>query len=136
LKRDHKRPNVESTFSMINKAKFGDSLRSRKDKALIDQTPCQVFRPNLGFLIQSIDELGISAALWEINQTSTEKAATESRDRRDFGSAGVGVFGQHALRMTDVVRQVAKQMSLTDSVEDVSSRKPKYGAVHSDASEI
>src|SRR5204862_5939948 len=37
----HKRSNAESTFSMM-KRKFGDSLRSRTDTAMINEALCKV----------------------------------------------------------------------------------------------
>jgi len=59
----HKRSNVESTFSMI-KAKFGDSLRSRTDSAMINEALCKVLCHNICCLIQSACELGIEATFW------------------------------------------------------------------------
>ena len=40
LQHYHKRSNVESTFSMI-KRKFGDSLRSKTDTAMVNETLCK-----------------------------------------------------------------------------------------------
>jgi hypothetical protein len=60
----HKRSNVESTFSMI-KAKFGDSLRSKTDTAMINEALCKVLCHNLCCLIQSHYELGIEAKFWD-----------------------------------------------------------------------
>ena len=53
----HKRSNVESTFSMM-KRKFGDSLRSRTDVAMINETLCKVLCHNLVVLIHEMYELG------------------------------------------------------------------------------
>jgi hypothetical protein len=64
LKHYHKRSNVESTFSMM-KAKFGDSLRSKTDTALINEALCKILCHNLCCLIQSAYELGITAKFWE-----------------------------------------------------------------------
>ena len=50
--------NVESTFSMI-KAKFGDSLRSKTDTAMVNEALCKVLCHNICCLIQSPYELGI-----------------------------------------------------------------------------
>ena len=41
----HKRSNVESTFSMM-KRKFGDSLRSKTDVAMVNETLCKVLCHN------------------------------------------------------------------------------------------
>ena len=49
----HKRSNVESTFSMI-KAKFGDSLRSKCDVAMINEALCKILCHNVCCLIQSM----------------------------------------------------------------------------------
>jgi transposase len=74
LKRDeflshyHKRSNVETTFSMV-KAKFGDSLRSKTDTAMINEALCKILCHNLCCLVQSAYELGVTAlAAFPINQ--------------------------------------------------------------------
>jgi len=54
----HKRSNVESTFSMI-KAKFGDALRSKTERAQINEALCKVLCHNICCLIQSMFELGL-----------------------------------------------------------------------------
>jgi transposase len=54
----HKRSNVESTFHMI-KAKFGDSLRSKTERAQINEALCKVLCHNICCLIQSMYELGL-----------------------------------------------------------------------------
>src|SRR5207248_8556108 len=59
----HKRSNVETTISMI-KAKFGDSLRSKTDTAMVNEALCKVLAHNLCCLIQSHYELGIEATFW------------------------------------------------------------------------
>lgn len=56
----HKRSNVESTFSMM-KRKFRDSLRSKTDVAMVNETLCKVLCHNLVVLIHEIHELGIEA---------------------------------------------------------------------------
>jgi hypothetical protein len=68
----HKRSNVESTFSMI-KAKLGDSIRSKTDTAMMNETLCKVLCHNLCCLIQSTHELGIEATFWEKAENSTEQ---------------------------------------------------------------
>jgi len=59
----HKRSNVESTFSMM-KRKFGDSLRSKTDVAMINETLCKVLCHNLVVLIHEMYELGIDPVFW------------------------------------------------------------------------
>lgn len=54
----HKRSNVESTFSMM-KRKFGDSLRSKTDVAMVNETLCKVLCHNIVVLIHEMHELGI-----------------------------------------------------------------------------
>jgi transposase/predicted nucleic acid-binding Zn finger protein len=58
LQHYHKRSNVETTFSMI-KAKFGDSLRSKTERAQINEALCKVLCHNICCLIQSMYELGL-----------------------------------------------------------------------------
>jgi transposase len=59
----HKRSNVETTFSMI-KRKFGDSLRSKSDTAMVNETLAKVLCHNLVVLIHEMYELGIEPAFW------------------------------------------------------------------------
>jgi transposase len=63
LQHYHKRSNVESTFSML-KRKFGDSLRSKTDTALINESLCKVLCHNLVVLIHEMHELGIEPVFW------------------------------------------------------------------------
>ncbi len=56
----HKRSNVETTFSMM-KRKFGDSLRSKTDIAMVNEALCKILCHNLVVLIHEIHELGIEA---------------------------------------------------------------------------
>jgi transposase len=67
LKHYHKRSNVESTFSMM-KRKFGDSLRSKTDTAMVNETLCKILCHNLVVLIHEMCELGIDPVFW--SQTS------------------------------------------------------------------
>lgn len=62
----HKRSNVETTFSMI-KAKFGEKLKSKTDKAQINELLCKVLCHNLCCVIQSIYELGIETEFYQEN---------------------------------------------------------------------
>jgi transposase len=59
----HKRSNVESTFSMI-KRKFGDSVRSKNDTAMVNEVLCKILAHNLCCLIQEQCELGIETEFW------------------------------------------------------------------------
>ena len=61
----HKRSNVESTFSMI-KAKFGDALRSKTERAQINEALCKVLCHNICCLIQSMFELGLKPKFWQV----------------------------------------------------------------------
>jgi transposase len=72
----HKRSNVESTFSMM-KAKFGDSVRSRTDTAMVNETLCKVLCHNLCCLIQSTHELGIEARFWDRAEPELVKVRAE-----------------------------------------------------------
>ena len=54
----HKRSNIESTFSAI-KRKFGDSVMSRTDVAMVNETLCKILCHNLVVLIHEMYELGI-----------------------------------------------------------------------------
>src|SRR5215831_1066819 len=59
----HKRSNVESTFSAL-KRKFGDSLRSKTDTAMVNETLCKALCHNLVVLIHEMTELGIEPIFW------------------------------------------------------------------------
>src|SRR5438034_4664885 len=54
----HKRSNVETAFSMM-KRKFGDSLRSKTDTAMVNEALCKILCHNLVVLIHEMFELGI-----------------------------------------------------------------------------
>lgn len=60
----HKRSNVESTFSMM-KRKFGDSIRSKTDVAMVNEVLCKVLCHNLVALIHEMYELGIEPVFWK-----------------------------------------------------------------------
>jgi Transposase DDE domain len=77
LTRYHKRSNVETTFSMI-KAKFGDSLRSKTDTAMVNESLCKVLCHNICCLIQSQYELGIEAKFWEVGEATQPEEITRS----------------------------------------------------------
>jgi transposase len=77
----HKRSNVETTISMI-KAKFGDSLRSKTDTAMVNEALCKILCHNLCCLVQSAYELGVTATFWGAEcQSASPK--TESSDMID-----------------------------------------------------
>lgn len=58
LRRYHLRSNVESCFSMM-KRKFGDSLRSRTDVAMVNEALAKIVCHNLTCLIHEMSELGV-----------------------------------------------------------------------------
>ncbi len=59
----HKRSNVESTFSAV-KRKFGDSVRSKTDTAMVNEVLCKFLAHNLCCLIHEQHELGIEPVFW------------------------------------------------------------------------
>jgi transposase len=59
----HKRSNVESTFSAV-KRKFGDSVMSKSDVAMVNEVLCKLLCHNLCCLIQEQCELGIEPVFW------------------------------------------------------------------------
>jgi transposase len=63
LEHYHKRSNVEATFSMI-KRKFGDSLRSKTDVAMINEALCKILCHNIVVVIHAMFELGIDPDFW------------------------------------------------------------------------
>lgn len=73
LQHYHKRSNVESTFSMM-KRKFGDSLRSKTDIAMVNEALCKVLCHNLVVLIHETHELGIEATFWAESLVAQELA--------------------------------------------------------------
>jgi transposase len=64
LKRYHKRSNVESTISAV-KRKFGDSVMSRTDDAMVNEVLCKLLCHNLTCLIQEQETLGIVPVFWQ-----------------------------------------------------------------------
>jgi transposase len=73
----HKRSNVESTFSAI-KAKFGDSLRSKTDAAMVNEALCKVLCHNLCCLVASTHELGVEATFWKQDDRATAAKSDRS----------------------------------------------------------
>jgi hypothetical protein len=70
---------VESTFSAI-KRKFGDSVRSVSDVAMVNEVLCKMICHNICCLIQEQEELGIAPIFWQdkpcsaINQSAPQTA--------------------------------------------------------------
>jgi transposase len=60
----HLRSNAESTFSMV-KRKFGDSVRSKTETAMVNEVLCKFVCHNLCCLIQEQHELGIEPVFWQ-----------------------------------------------------------------------
>jgi len=54
----HKRSNAETVFHMI-KSKFGDSIRSKKETAQINEVLLKILCHNICVIIQEVHELGI-----------------------------------------------------------------------------
>ncbi len=75
----HKRSNVESTMSMI-KSKFGDAIRSKTDVAMVNEALCKIVCHNICCLIQSIHELGITAAFWQKEEPKAIECDAEESD--------------------------------------------------------
>jgi len=63
LTRYHQRSNVESTFSAV-KRKFGDSLRSKTDVAMKNETLAKFICQNVCCTIQELHESGIDPTAW------------------------------------------------------------------------
>jgi transposase len=60
----HRRSNVESTFSAV-KRKFGDSVVSKTDTAMVNEVLCKLLCHNLTCLIQEQETLGIVPVFWK-----------------------------------------------------------------------
>jgi hypothetical protein len=73
MARYHQRSNVESTFSAI-KRKFGDSVVSRTDTAMVNEVLCKILCHNLTCLIQEQETLGIIPVFWK-DETETPAPA-------------------------------------------------------------
>lgn len=67
----HRRSNVESAFGML-KAKFGGSLRSKTERAQINEALLKVLCHNICAVISSMYELGIDITSWD-NPTFCEE---------------------------------------------------------------
>jgi hypothetical protein len=60
----HRRSNIESTFSAV-KRKFGDSVMSKTDTAMVNEVLCKLLCHNLCCLIQEQTTLGIEPIFWK-----------------------------------------------------------------------
>jgi hypothetical protein len=69
----HKRSNVESTFSAV-KRKFGDSVMSKNDTAMVNEVLCKLLCHNLTCLIQEQETLGIVPVFWKDEEESDRAA--------------------------------------------------------------
>jgi transposase len=67
----YRRNNIESTFFMI-KARFGGFLRSKSERAQINEALCKVICHNLCVLIQSMAELGIEPVFYSRSSSAEE----------------------------------------------------------------
>ena len=70
----HKRSNVESTFSAV-KRKFGDSVVSKTDAAMVNEVLCKFLCQNLTCLIQEQETLGIAPVFWGNDSQEEENLA-------------------------------------------------------------
>lgn len=59
----HKRSNVETTFSMVNR-KFGASVRAKTPAAQINEVLLKALCHNLACVVQAIHEVGIEPRFW------------------------------------------------------------------------
>jgi transposase/predicted nucleic acid-binding Zn finger protein len=64
LKHYHLRSNIESTFGAVKKL-FGDSVRSKTDTAMVNETLCKLLCFNLTCLIHEQEKLGIAPVFWK-----------------------------------------------------------------------
>jgi len=70
----HKRSNVESTFSAV-KRKFGDSVRSTNDVAMVNEVLCKLLAHNICCLIMEQCVLGIEPVFWPEEKEPEAKPA-------------------------------------------------------------
>ncbi len=68
LKHYHKRSNIETTISAI-KRKFGDSVMSKNDAAMVNEVLCKLLCHNLTCLVQEQEKLGIALVFWKDEDT-------------------------------------------------------------------
>jgi transposase len=82
VKHYHKRSNIETTNMMI-KSKFGDSLRSKTDTAMVNEALAKVLCHNIACLIQSHYELGIEPTFWKDDPAAPDSAETQPAPEAD-----------------------------------------------------
>src|SRR4051794_188727 len=78
----HKRSNVETPFSMI-KVEFGDSLRSKTDTAMVNESLGKILCHNFCVLAQSHYELRIVPVFWDEEPVESDPAGPGSRSEPD-----------------------------------------------------
>jgi transposase len=69
----HRRSNIEATWSAL-KRKFGDSVRSRTDAAMVNECLCKLLCFNLTCVIQEQEVLGIAPVFWPEEVSGDEPA--------------------------------------------------------------
>jgi transposase len=77
MEKYHKRSNAESTFSAI-KRKFGDSVMSKSDVGMVNETLCKILCHNLSCLIQEQEVLGIVPVFWKNESAEDGRVADAS----------------------------------------------------------
>jgi transposase len=88
----HKRSNVETTFSMV-KAKFGDSLRSKTDTAMVNEALAKLVCHNLCCLVASTHELGIAATFWGSEMEAVEAEQATAPALESSNEESIEMFG-------------------------------------------
>ena len=78
----HQRSNVESTFSAV-KRKFGDSVRSKCDTAMVNEVLCKLIAHNLCCFIQEQQELGIEPLFWQNEKIEVPVIAEQEQAESD-----------------------------------------------------
>ena len=76
LQHYHRRSNIETAFSMV-KRKFGDSVRSKCDTAMKNESLSKMVAHNLCVLIQEQHELGIDPVFWQDEKEAVIEAAAQ-----------------------------------------------------------
>jgi hypothetical protein len=66
------------------KAKFGDSLRSKTDTAMINEALCEILCHNLCCLVQSAYELGVTATFWTKDEPTVPAKTEEANPIEAF----------------------------------------------------
>jgi len=74
LKHYHQRSNAESTFSAV-KRKFGDSVMSKTDTAMVNEVLCKFLCHNLTCLIQEQEAKGFLPVFWKDEEAESAEVA-------------------------------------------------------------